>query len=131
APSPGPISSTRSAGVGARRSAMLRATPASRRKCWPSARRLLASGIELLAERPVNLPHPCLGGYQLARVVDQVVGKPGLLVERHLASDPSPGVVRPEPAAVLLPRDLGGLAGCHDHEPVHVAGGPGLEQHRG
>ena len=79
----------------------------------------------------MDLPYPRLGGCQLTRVVDQVVGKPGLLVERHLASDPSPGVVRPEPVARLLPRDLGGLVGGDDHEPVHVAGVSALDHHRG
>ena len=59
------------------------------------------------------------------------MGKPGLFVERHLASDPSPGVLRPEPVARLLPRDLGGLVSGHDHESVDVLGVSALDHHRG
>src|SRR5437588_631429 len=41
APCPGPISTARSAAVGATRSTIARAMPPSRRKCWPSAPRVV------------------------------------------------------------------------------------------
>src|SRR5439155_1678548 len=61
APAPGPISRTRSWVVGARRSTIAQATPASRRKCWPSARRLVARTLprlEVGEERLVDPAHP-------------------------------------------------------------------------
>src|SRR5206468_12453884 len=91
APSPGPISITRSAAVGATRSTIARAIPASRRKCWPSARRLVARTpprLEVGQEGRVDAAR--LGDRRLAiaRVVDDVVRQLGLLRDGHLAPDP-------------------------------------------
>src|SRR5262245_46344947 len=102
APSPGPISTTRSAGVGATRSTMARAIVPSRRKCCPRARRLLSEGTarrglrrrarrELARERREDAPHLLGGGLSVAGVVDDEVGQLRLLGERHLAGDlPAP-----------------------------------------
>src|SRR5882672_7324344 len=89
APSPGPISTTRSRAVGATRSTMARAIPGSRRKCWPSARRLPAgTRLEVGEEGAIHLARARPGGRAITGVVDHVVGELDLLAERHLVGDP-------------------------------------------
>src|SRR5437867_1209695 len=131
APCPGPISTTRSAGVGATRSTIARAMPGSRRKCWPRARRLspgTRSGREVARQRGVHLARARLGGGAVAAVVDDVVGELDLLGQRHLARDAARavggvGVARDEAGA------LRGLVGDDDDETVHVFVAARLDHH--
>src|SRR5262245_13569187 len=114
APSPGPISTTRSRSVGATRSTMARAMPGSRRKCWPRARRLPAgTRLEIGEEGAVDLAHAGLGGPAIAGVVDHVVGERGLVAERHLVGD-APLDVGAITIAGDRPRVLGGGIGDDD-----------------
>src|SRR3989442_801642 len=141
APAPGPISRTRSWVVGARRSTIARAIPASRRKCWPSARRLVARTpprLEVGEERLVDPAH--LGDRRLAiaRVVDDVVRDLRLLRDRQLARDPPLGLRDAELLPVERPVALedppselgddvvvGGLAGLDHLAREHV----GVDDH--
>src|SRR5437879_11932690 len=125
---PGPIWRTRSWVVGARRSTIAQATPASRRKCWPSARRLVARTpprLEVGEERLVDPAH--LGDRRLAvaRVVDDVVRDLRLLRDRQLARDPPPGLRGGEPVARRQPPGRARLAGrlrAHAEHGASVAG---------
>src|SRR3989441_88845 len=130
APAPGPISRTRSWVVGARRSTIAQATPASRRKCWPSARRLVARTpprLEVGEERLVDPAH--LGDRRLAvaRVVDDVVRDLRLLRDRQLARDPPLGLRGAEPVARREAPDLRRLVGDDHDETVHGRGVPALD----
>src|SRR5213592_486888 len=121
APSPGPISITR-------------AIPASRRKCWPSARRLVARTpprLEVGQEGRVDAAR--LGDRRLAiaRVVDDVVRQLGLLRDGHLAPDP---LLRLRGAHRVARREAPGLRrrvrDDHD-EAIHGRVVPALDHHRG
>src|SRR5882672_11532991 len=133
APCPGPISTARSAAVGATRSTIARAMPPSRRKCWPSARRLppgTRSRPEVAHEGRVHLARARLGGRTVPGVVDDVVRELGLLGQRHLAGDAAlavggVGIARHQARA------LGGFIRDDDDQPIHVLFAAGLDHHGG
>src|SRR2546427_604895 len=134
APSPGPISTTRSAAVGATRSTIALAIPASRRKCWPSARRLVARTtprLEVGQEGRVDAARLGDRRRAIARVVDDVVRQLRLLRDGHLAPDP---LLRLRGAQRVARREAPGLRrrvrDDHD-EAVHGRVVPALDHHGG